>query len=138
MKKYALLLLAIVIVSCNSSISDEDIAYLNGYWEIEKAITPDGVEKEYKVNATVDYFEVEENKGIRKKVMPQLDGTYRVNDTAEAIAIVREDDKTYIAYKTNYSEWKEQIIELDKEHMVIKNEQDIEYHYKKSVPFGSK
>lgn len=138
MKKCILLLLAIITVSCGKNITDEDIAHLNGYWEIEVAIMPDGSEKEYKVNPIIDYFEIKDNKGIRKKVMPQFDGTYRVNDTSEDITIIKEDNKTYISYTTDFSEWKEQIIDIDAEHLVVKNEQDIEYHYKKPEPFSIK
>lgn len=138
MKKCILLLLAIITVSCGNTISDEDIALLNGYWEIETAQMPDGSEKEYKVNPIIDYFEIKENKGIRKKVMPQVDGTYRVNDTSEDIAITNEDNKTYISYTTDFSKWKEQIIDIDAEHLVLKNEQGIEYNYKKPEPFSIK
>ena len=138
MKKTALLLLAIITVSCVGSIKDEDLARLNGYWEIETAVMPDGAEKEYKVNPTIDYFEIKDNKGIRSKVIPQLDGTYRVSSAAENIEIVNEESKTYISYTTDYSKWKERILTLDEEHLVLKNEQDIEYHYKKSEPFSIK
>ncbi|AXG72729.1 hypothetical protein DVK85_00165 [Flavobacterium arcticum] len=138
MKKCILLLLAIITISCGNNIADEDLVYLNGYWEIEVAIMPDGIEKEYKVNPIIDYFELKDNKGIRKKVMPQFDGTYRVNDTSEEMAITKEDNKTYISYTTDFSKWKEQILEIDEEHLVLKNEQDIEYHYKKPQPFSIK
>ncbi len=138
MKKCILLLLAIITVSCGKNIAEEDLAHLNGYWEIEVAIMPDGTEKEYKVNPIIDYFEIKDKNGIRKKVMPQLDGTYRVNDTSEDITITKEDNKTYISYTTDFSEWKEQILDIDAEHLVLKNEQDIEYHYKKPEPFSIK
>ncbi|NDI98242.1 hypothetical protein GWA97_04060 [Flavobacterium sp. LaA7.5] len=138
MKQCILLLLAVITVSCGKTIADKDIVHLNGYWEIETAIMPDGTEKEYKVNPIIDYFEVKDNKGIRKKVMPQFDGTYRVNDTSEDITIIKEDDKTYISYTTDFSEWKEQILDIDEEHLVLKNEQNIEYHYKKPQPFSIK
>ncbi|OIQ16248.1 MAG: hypothetical protein BM557_10275 [Flavobacterium sp. MedPE-SWcel] len=138
MKKYALLLVAIISVSCGKSVSDEDLDNLNGYWEIEIVTMPDGTEKEYTINSTIDYFEIKDNKGIRKKVKPQFDGTYRVNDASENIEIVKEGDKVYISYVTEYSKWKEQIVELNEEVLVLKNEQEIEYHYIKPKPFSIK
>lgn len=70
--------------------------------------------------------------------MPQVDGTYRTNDLSEDISIVAEGGKTYISYVTEYAKWKEEILELDSENLVLKNEQDMEYHYIKPEPFTLK
>ena len=99
---------------------------------------PDESVKEYKINPTIDFFEIKNKKGFRKKVMPQVDGTYRTNDLSENISIVTEDGKTYISYITEYAKWKEEILELDSENLVLKNEQDMEYHYIKPEPFTLK
>lgn len=138
MKKYIVLLVAIMAVSCGKTITEEDLVHLNGYWSIEKAVMPDESVKEYKVNPTIDFFEIKNKKGFRKKVMPQIDGTYRTNDLSENISIVTEDGKTYISYVTEYAKWKEEILELDSENLVLKNEQDMEYHYIKPEPFTLK
>tara|TARA_Y100000815_G_scaffold112789_1_gene101612 strand:- start:37191 stop:37619 length:429 start_codon:yes stop_codon:yes gene_type:complete len=138
MKKILLVFACVAFVSCNKSFNSEELKQLNGYWEIKLAEMPDGTKKEYTVNPTIDYFELKGNKGFRKKVMPQFDGTYRVNDLSEDISVVNEDGKTYLSYKTEYAEWKEQILELDNENLVLKNEQDIEYHYVKPEPFTLK
>jgi hypothetical protein len=133
-----LLFVSLVAFSCGHSVSDEDLAKLNGYWEIEEAILADGSKKEYTVNPTIDYFELKGKEGFRKKVMPQFDGTYRVNDLSEKIAIVKENGKTYISYTTEYAKWKEELLELDDKELVVKNQHDIEYHYKKPQPFSVK
>jgi hypothetical protein len=98
----------------------------------------DGSNKEYTINPTIDYFELKGKEGFRKKVMPQFDGTYRVNDLSEKIAIVKENGKTYISYTTDYAKWKEELLELDDEELVVKNQHEIEYHYKKPQPFTVK
>ena len=50
MKNYFyLLLLLITLISCNSKPSKESIIKINGYWEIEKVVFPDGNKKEYQV-----------------------------------------------------------------------------------------
>lgn len=128
----------LILVSCGQNISENDLTYLSGYWEIEVAKLPDGTEKEYTINATIDYFQMKGKEGFRKKVMPQFDGSYRMNDMHENIAVVKEDDKTYIAYKTEYANWKEEILKLNEEKLVLKNEQGLEYHYKKPQPFTVK
>ena len=125
-------------LSCGRSVSDEDLPKLNGYWEIEEAVMADGTKKEYKVNPTIDYFELKGNKGFRKKVMPQFDGTYRVNDLSEKIAVVKKGGKIYLSYTTEYAKWQEEVLELDDKELVVKNQHDIEYHYKKPQPFSIK
>lgn len=138
MKKYIVLLFIIITVSCQDTVKDEDLANLNGYWEIETAIMPDGTKKEYTVNSTIDYFELQGKEGFRKKVMPQYDGTYRVNSTAEKITIANDNGKAYIYYETEFSKWKEEIIKLSDEQLILKNAQDIEYNYIKPQPFSIK
>lgn len=139
MKKTILLLfVSIVTLSCGNSISDSDLAKLNGYWEIETAIMPDGTEKEYKINTTIDFFELKGKTGFRKKVMPQFDGSYRMNDLSEKISIVQDSGKVYVSYVTDYAKWKEEIVKLNDEKLVLKNNHGMEYHYKKPEPFTVK
>ena len=72
-----------MFVSCKQAISEKDIAKINGYWEIENVVLADGTKKDYKINETIDFFEIKDNNGFRQKVMPQLDGTYLTNDIKE-------------------------------------------------------
>lgn len=132
------LLFFTLLISCGNSISDNDLAKLNGYWEIEKATLPDGTVNEYSINPTIDFFELKDTVGIRKKVMPQLDGTYLVNNTSEKISISKTKNKVYINYTTEYAKWEEEIIELGDKKLILKNSHDIEYQYKKPELFTVK
>lgn len=138
MKKIILFLVFGLFLSCKQSISETDLQNLNGYWEIEKVELPDGDKKEYKVNETIDFFKISDKKGFRSKVMPQIDGTYLTNDLKEDVVIVLKDGDATIHYKTNYANWNEEIIELSKDKLVVKNQQDLEYHYKKPAKFSIK
>ncbi|RAK24883.1 lipocalin-like protein [Flavobacterium aquaticum] len=138
MKRILLLIVLLSVLSCKQNISEADISNLNGYWEIEKVELPDGDKKEYKVNETIDFFKIEANKGFRKKVMPQLDGTYLTNDIQEDVVVVVKDGDASIQYKTTYASWNEEIIELTKDKLVVKNEQEIEYYYKRPAKFSVK
>lgn len=137
-KVFSLALVALFFVSCKQQIDEKELVKINGYWEIEKAEMPDGSKKEYKVNTTIDFFEIKEMRGFRKKVMPQLDGTYLMNDLSETIEVVNQDGDIILNYATPYAKWKEEIIELTDDKLVIKNDQDIEYYYKKPKPFSVK
>lgn len=133
-----ILLFGLLLVSCKQSITDKDISKINGYWEIQKVILKDGEKKDYKVNETIDYFELKNNKGFRQKVMPQFDGTFRTNDIKETISVNKEDNNFYINYATTYGKWKEEIIEIHDSVLVLKNKDELEYHYKKFKPFSLK
>lgn len=137
MKKIMMLLVASLAISCTSKVNDSDIAKLNGYWEIENVILADGSKKEYKINETIDYFKVDDKGGFRKKVMPQFDGTYLENGDAEKIEIDFQDGKAHLNYSTSYAKWTEEIVSISDEKLVLKS-QDIEYHYKKPIPFSKK
>ena len=138
MKKILFLIVLGSVLSCKQKITDADISNLNGYWEIEKVELPDGDKKEYKVNETIDFFKIDGNKGFRKKVMPQLDGTYLTNDIQEDVVVVVKDGDALLQYKTKYASWKEEIIELTKDKLVVKNQQEIKYYYKRPAKFSVK
>ena len=144
MKKIVCFFLFFALISCNREVKQSDISKINGYWEIEKVILASGENKDYKISETIDYFELQKGKqanyfsGFRKKVMPQLDGKYLVNDIAEKIVITKEKSDFYINYSTDYLTWKEQIIEIQDSVLVLINNDKVEYHYKKAVPFSLK
>lgn len=137
MRYLSIILFSILLFSCDKTYTDAELAKINGYWEIESVIMKDSV-KEYNVNNTIDYFELKGKTGFRKKVMPQLDGTYRMNDLSEKLEIVQDSGKVYIHYKTDYAQWQEEIVELTDEELVLKNSHNMEYHYKKPEPFTVK
>lgn len=131
-------LLGILLYSCKQNVTEQDINKINGYWEIKKVVLKDGEKKDYKVNETIDYFQLKDSKGFRQKVMPQLDGTYKTNDIKETISISNEEGNYFINYSTSYGKWKEEIIEIKDSILVLKNKDDIEYNYKRYQPFSLK
>ncbi len=136
MKKIIAIVFLFILSACHQKITTQDISKLNGYWEIEKVILSDGTKKEYTYNESFDYIQIKGNKGFRKKVMPQLDGRFLVNNQSEKIEITIENDIAYINYKTPYAKWKEEIESLSNEKLVVINASKAEYHYKKSAPIN--
>jgi hypothetical protein len=134
MKKTGILLFLMVgFVACTPKVEPSAIAKINGYWEIEKVELPDGQHKDYKVNDTYDYFEINGDKGFRKKVMPQFDGTYQTNNLSEKVQVLTQNKTIFLEYTTPYSKWKEELLELTDSVMVLRNAQKNEYHYKKTA-----
>jgi hypothetical protein len=129
-----ILVLSLLFVGCKQEIKPADIAKLNGYWEIEKVVFDKGEEKDYGMNESFDYFEIKNNKGFRKKVMPQFDGTFLTSDSFENVTVRFADEKTFLDYKTAYAKWSEELILISEEELVVKNQENKEYHYKKAAP----
>ncbi len=134
MKKIYAVLFILFLSSCNQRITQEDLSKLNGYWEIEKVILPDGTEKEYAINETFDYFQIQSNKGFRKKVKPQLNGRFFVDDQSEKVEISIEQEQVLLSYSTPYSKWRENLVTLTDEKLVLVNKAKMIYHYKKATP----
>jgi hypothetical protein len=136
MKKIGFLFFAAVFLSCHSNVKKEDFKKLNGYWEIKAVTLENGEDKDYKVNETIDYFELKDNDGFRQKVMPQFDGKFKTNGLKEAIKITEEGNASFIEYTTKYGKWKEEILTLEDSTLVLKNKENLEYTYKRFKPFS--
>ena len=129
-----IVLFSFLLVGCKQQIQSTDIPNINGYWEIEKVVFDEGEDKEYSANQNYDYFQIDKNnQGIRKKVAPQLDGTFLVDDSFEKVRVRFQDDKAYLDYATPYMKYTEEIIAVTAEELVVLNAQKKEYHYKKAT-----
>ncbi|WP_373517207.1 hypothetical protein [Pricia sp.] len=136
MTKIVLLGWLFIFFGCSSGVSKEDLSQLNGYWEIEQVVFPDGNSKEYKVSTTIDYIQMEGLKGFRKKVSPKFDGTYETSDDAETFTILETDGSFTINYKTELSEWSEKLVALDAVTFSVVNAEGLQYDYKRFEPIS--
>src|SRR4051812_48394687 len=103
MKKILFIVFAAALsLSCQKRVSATDLSKINGYWEIEKVIFPDGNHKDYTINETFDYFKIQNNQGFRKKVTPQFNGTFLINETSETVVISQTDSKYFLNYRTPF------------------------------------
>lgn len=129
-----ILMLCLLFAGCGQKVEPADVAKINGYWEIEKVVFGDGQEKAYNMNDTFDYFEIKNGKGTRKKVMPQLDGTFLTTGVSENLKIVSKEDQTFLEYTTQYTTWSEELLEVNDKQLVLRNSANNEYHYKRTGP----
>lgn len=137
-KVFLLVVGLVFFVGCSSNFSPKEMQLLNGYWEISKVQLPDGTTKNFTINGSIDFFEVDQGVGKRYKVMPQFNGEYLTNEIAEDFVIEHTKDATWIKYHTDYSSWEEQLMKLNDKELVVKNQNDIIYTYKRPVPFTLK
>lgn len=133
MKKYGLYLFVLLLASCHSKPNSDDLKKINGYWEIEEVVFPDGNKKVYQVNDVIDKFELTNNKGIRTKVKPQLDGTFLNSNLNESVQIIDSNSTYYLKAKTNYATWIEEIEFISKDKLVLEHQNKTVYHYKRFV-----
>ena len=125
---------SLLAISCSKPISAEELKNLNGYWEINEVKTADGDTKEFQSNNNVDFFELKDLKGTRTKVVPQFDGKNASNGIKEQFTVLDSANATYLKYSTDYSKWTEKIDKLTKDELVIINQNDIKYTYKRFTP----
>ena len=125
------ILICFLLTSCGESVSPSDLPLLEGYWEIEEVIFPDGNSKTYSINTTIDYFEYKNKKGFRKKVQPRLNGTYVTSDDAASFKIVEKNDKFILIYKNELSQWEEEIRSISNEKLVLASTEGVVYNYKR-------
>ncbi|MGB5237102.1 MAG: lipocalin family protein [Flavobacteriaceae bacterium] len=121
----------ILLMGCEKKISLQELDQINGYWEIEKVVFPDGQTKEYTVNSTIDYIQYQNLKGFRKKVHPNLDGSFRTSDDAELFSISIEKSTFRMHYTNDLSQWEEKIIGIDQNHLIMQTAEGVAYHYKR-------
>ena len=138
MKSFFYFLVLILVSSCQTKPSEEDLTHLNGYWEIEEVIFPDGTKKVYQVNEWIDVFELKENKGWRQKVQPQVDGKFIQNELKESLQIIDSNDCYYLKTKATYTSWTEKIVSISKDAFTLENDAKIKYHYKRFVPYAKR
>lgn len=130
-KLFLFLSISFLLSSCDSDPSLSDIKDLNGYWEISKVKGDNGKQKEFSFNENVDYFYLENQEGFRQKMQPKFEGGYITNGAKENVFVREENDSIFIYYQTLQDEWKEHLIKLTEEELVVKNEGGITYTYKK-------
>lgn len=138
MRKIVLGFVIFLVFSCTSKVTKEEISKLNGYWEIQQVKMATGETKDYKVNETIDYFEIKNNIGFRQKVMPQFNGKFLTNGIKENIKIKEDKNTFFIEYAVDANKWQEEIIEIADSTLVLKNKENIQYTYKKFKPFSFK
>jgi len=129
--------LLVLFFSCKekTAFTVEDLQQLNGFWEIAKVIYPDGNKKTYTVNPTIDFIQIDGMKGYRKKVYPNLNGTYTATDDTQFFYIARKANKGFfITYRNNLTAWQEALVFLAKDKFYVVNKDGIIYRYRRYEP----
>ncbi|MCH4824341.1 lipocalin family protein [Gramella lutea] len=138
MKRLILIFAIIIMTSCSQNDPKEQLKNLNGYWQIEKVeIAKDSV-VEYSLSQLIDYIEITDSTGFRKKLKPKIDGGFIENsNNSEKVTARIEDNSLFLYYKTPFDEWTEEVVEANAEKLVILNRDDKKYYYQRYKPLLS-
>jgi len=137
MRKLSFSILFMLLIGCKQPrvYTLEDFQNMNGYWEITEVIYPNGEKKEYSISTTIDYIEINGDKGFKKKVNPKLDGTYQTSNDAVNFRIVKKADKGYfISYNDAMNSWQESINFLGVDYFSLKSSEGLIYCYDRYKP----
>ncbi|MDX1315549.1 MAG: hypothetical protein R3356_08610, partial [Eudoraea sp.] len=123
-----------LLLGCSTKVDPDSLPLLNGYWEIEKVVFPDGSTKSYKVNTSIEYIEIKGREGFRKKMQPQFDGSFKTSNDAEQFIITEVQSTLILQYANAENSWEETLIALSKENFEVRSEEGVAYHYKRYEP----
>ena len=131
--KRLLILLAFgVLNSCGNSVGKPEL--LNGYWEIRAVEFPDGQQKEYLANSTVDFFQLTGREGFRKKVHPQANGTFQTSDDAAPLRIVQQEGTVFLLFEQEEGSWQEEVLKLTDSELITRHDNGLKYTYERHNP----
>lgn len=133
-KYILLLLLSCFLVGCNLN-NKVDLNHLDGYWEIKSVTFKDGKKKEYTFSDTIDFLSFTDSlTGIRKKMKPNFSGYFETSKDSERFEIKHENDSVNVYYETAFDSWKETILELTENELVVSNQKGATYSYIRYQP----
>ncbi len=135
-KKMNIIILGLLFFSCTQKVTQDQLTLLNGYWEIEKVTFADGQTKDFVVNETIDYIQIDNLKGFRKKVKPTFNGTFITNNASEFFTIYKKEDTYLMQYTTNTSTWTETLNTINASSFSVTNSENITYTYKRYQPIN--
>lgn len=122
-------LIVCLTISCISN-KDVDISHIDGYWEIKSVTFQDGTKKEYTFSDTIDFLSLTDSlTGVRKKMKPNFSGYFETSNDLERFEIIFENDSVNVYYETPFDSWKETILELSENELVVSNQKCAIYSY---------
>ena len=117
---------------CNSKPEKTDVGLLTGYWRIDFITQKNETFHPKGNNRLLDYYFVEKNNGIRKKVEPLINNNFVITEDQNPFTIIDDGKDFFIQFETRWDQWREKIIKLNKYELVLEH-QEKRYHYVRFV-----
>jgi len=136
MRNLYLFVAFIVLWGCQTQTPEEMKDYLSGYWEIDHVESEHIQDMEFTFNSSIDYIEVKGDTGVRTKLQPNINGSFTESKTAESFVLKIENGNLNMYYETPFDKWKESVIRANETELIVRNEDGIQYQYKKYEPIN--
>ena len=128
--KKTLLVIVLLAMGCKSN-PDKHIEFIEGYWEIESVYKDNQLLRTFKINSGIDYFKINADlKGFRKKLKPNFSGTFQTSKDVLNFKIEIQNNDLFLNYIDNATSFREEVLEVNKEKLVIKSNSGLVYNYK--------
>ena len=128
--KKTLLIIVLLAMGCKSN-PDKHIEFIEGYWEIESVYKDNQLLRTFKINSGIDYFKINADlKGFRKKLKPNFSGTFQTSKDVLNFKIEIQNNDLFLNYIDNATSFREEVLEVNKEKLVIKSNSGLVYNYK--------
>ena len=128
--KKTLLIIVLLAMGCKSN-PDKHIEFIEGYWEIESVYKDNKLLRTFKINSGIDYFKINADlKGFRKKLKPNFSGTFETSKDVLNFKIEIQNNDLFLNYIDNATSFREEVLEANKEKLVIKSNSGLVYNYK--------
>ena len=134
MRKSLFILLSIILFSCGNGDPKEQLNHINGYWEIDHVqVEKDSVIK-YGFSQYIDYIKITDTSGYRKKLQPEMDGSFKTTKSSEKVKPEIKEGKLFLNYSTPYDKWTEEVLDAGEDELVLKNRDGKVYYYHRYKP----
>ena len=128
--KKILLVIILLVMGCKSN-PVKYIKFIEGYWEIESVYEDNQLLRTFKINSGIDYFKINSDlKGFRKKLKPNFSGTFQTSKDVLNFKIEIQNNGLFLNYIDNATSFREEVLEANKEKLVIKSNSGLVYNYK--------
>lgn len=122
------------LFSCGSAPDNDDLRHLNGYWEIEQVTFPNGATQTFPPSTTVNYYFLEGEAGFLKKVQPELNGRYLVNDDKIELKIISRNESLLLHFTGKEDSWEEVLEVLTSDRLETRHDNGLRYQYHRYTP----
>lgn len=124
------------MIGCHTPMAKDNFELLNGYWEIKSVTLANGNHKDYGMNPTIDYIEIKGFKGFRKKMQPNLSGSFQTSDDAAFFYLDSVAMESKMHYTKGNSQWVEILLEVNSKSFSTRDLEGNIYYYQRFEPIN--
>jgi len=128
------LLACLFLIGCLPKVTPENLEWLNGYWVIAKAEAPNGEIRPYTGTVEVDFFEIKDDNGFRKKLKPLFENQFNSTNDAIGFTVSFKEKSCKLIYSRQKHSWQEEVVRLSENELQLKDARGVVFHYKRYVP----